>query len=162
MQNLSASTTTRIPLSRRANICLTSSSVSLLDPWRDPIGVLARPFRSRSAEFCFNVPRYICQGFTHGLTSQVCKTHSPEGIGPRNSSHDTRCAERVLPRADIRPYPILLMSPSHIQHPASGMRSILSSMRSLIDFAVAIAELLAELVIGQEPLALSRQRLHSL
>ena len=62
-------------------------------------------------------PKKRWSGFTQAGTSHLCSTHSPGGIGPLWSSHDTLWASlfRLWPTENI-PYPPCLKGPSHNQH----------------------------------------------
>ena len=84
-----------------------------------PIRRLSRPLYLASFIFIFCDAAKRCVGSTHLLTSQVWQIFFPFGIGPLNSSNETRWARRgvdPLPFNTNCPYPPLLIEPIHIRH----------------------------------------------
>lgn len=146
---------TERPLARRRNISRTISDEILHNGCFSPdLTPILLPFFVISAILSKCVPIKRWDGLTQDRTSQECKTNRSLGNGPTKNSQATRCESSVRPSIANWPYPSLLIVPVHIQHPDIGQRAIRASKRSaMIDFGLAIAELLAELVIGQEPVA---------
>lgn len=107
---------------RKERTCSTVTLAALLCspccfPWLRAVPTAALPFRHISFMLSCCVPTNKCAGFTHSLTSHVCRTCRPSSIGPLKSRKETLCAVRWRPPKKKAPYPLLLTPACHRQQP---------------------------------------------